>query len=124
MFKTIPWQRPFRRYFPWVIAFVSVTVLGFGCAAFAFIVRGVYNERSRTFVLVAVIIAHSFLACFSLNRFHDSYALNFHSAAAATYILGFNLATLPASVLVQLLPNFSALLLVGSHVTFFLESYC
>jgi hypothetical protein len=104
----------FRRYLLWVIPFFSIAVLGFGCTAFAFIIRGIYNETSRMFVVVAVINAHSFLACFSLNRFRDRH-LNHHSAAAVSYVLGFNMATISASVLVQLFPCVSTFLLVGIH---------
>jgi hypothetical protein len=96
-------------------------VLGFGCTAFASIVWGISkdNARSRTFVVIAIIIAHSFLACFSLAQLNDGGILKHHVATAARCILGFNLATSPSSAAVLLLQNVSDFLIVGIHVTFF-----
>ena len=100
----------FRRFFPWAFFFMSLTVLALFWLAFAFILRGDHEERSLIFVAIATITAHCFSACFSLRQLHLGKALEFK---VSTFVLGLNLATLPASVAALLLPGVTEVLLVG-----------
>jgi hypothetical protein len=93
---------------------MSLTVLTLFWLAFAFILRGQHEERSLIFVAVATITAHCFPACFSLKQLHAANALE---SKVSTFILGLNLATLPASVAALLLPGVTEVLFVGIMVT-------
>lgn len=82
--------------------------------AFAFILRGDYEERSLIFVAIVTITAYCFPACFSLSRLHVGNALIV--SKASTFVLGLNLAILPALVAALLLLGVTEVLLVGVMV--------
>jgi hypothetical protein len=103
----------FRRFFPWVFFFISLTVLALFWLAFAFILQGDHEERSLILVAIATITAHCFSACFSLRQLQQGEALK----KVSTFVFGLNLGTLPASVAALLLPGVTEFLLVGVMVT-------
>jgi uncharacterized membrane protein YidH (DUF202 family) len=99
-----------RCYFSWVLCSVCIIAFAFGFVAFVFILQGVNDELSRLFVGTAVVTVHGFLACFSLRHLHDGHLKR---KPVGFYILCFNLASLPISVLVLSCSNITICLLVG-----------
>lgn len=114
--RCFPWLH-FQRCFPWALSFICIAALAFGCAAFVFILQGVYDELSRVFVVTAVVTAHGFLACFSLRHIHGR-AFDYYTYIAGCCILYFNLASLPASVLVSLCSSITTFLLAEISLSF------
>jgi hypothetical protein len=105
----------FRRHFLWVFFFMSLAVLALFWLAFAFILCSDHEERSLIFLAVATITAYCFPACFSLSRLYAGNALI--TSKVSTFVLGLNLAILPASVAALLLLGVTEVLLVGVMVT-------
>ena len=101
----------FQRHFPWVFFFTNLAVLAVFWLALAFILRGDHEERGLILVAVATITSHCFPACFSIGWLNEGNAL--WTSKVSTFVLGLNLATLPASVSTLLLPGVTESLLVG-----------
>jgi hypothetical protein len=100
----------FQTWFPWILAAPPLATLGFGCAAFGFILKGVDNHESRLFVVMATTIAHVFPACFSTRQLNDA---NIREDSLAFGVFFLNTAIPLTSMLVQLVPSMTTFLLVS-----------